>query len=270
MPKADWDAGKDGNGNYVIDCSGDKAIKITYKEAGQDIEGKKYDIELTINKITFKDINKIPVDPERGSHNENKYIDNNFLDGSENPDKEYFRTILKASKVDGVMFRNYVRVGDPTGYSGNGEKAHSFKANSGGSGTDIDFSIKFKPASGNTEAIKDDKTFVFFVDDLDVAASQNWAYPKEDDPCYDTLEVDKATYGVGGEAFVLRDGVQLDTVTFADHTGLRVVNNNTVVTTGSDPSTSWSEFSVKAKPTGSDYTWTSGIACDSYALSLGS
>lgn len=271
--KADWDNSKDENGNYVLDCSGDKAIKITYKEAGQDIEGRKYDIEITINKITFKDLDKIPTDPHRGAHDSNKYIDKNDGSGGvSDPDGTYYRTILRASKVDGIMFRNYVRVGNPTGYDANsdrenhGEGDYSYRAISGGSGTDIDFTIKFKPAEGNPEQVKDDKTFVFFVDDLDVPASQEWEYPEADDPCHDTLTPDKATYGLDGEAFVLGSGNQPDTITFAEHTGLRLVNGKTVVTTGSDPSTSWSEFSVKADPKGSNYTWTSGIAADSYAL----
>ena len=170
------------------------------------------------------------------------------------------------------MFRNYVRVGDPAGYENgssienDGEGNYSYKALSGGSGTDIDFTISFKPASSESEEIKADKTFVFFVDDLDVAASQEWEYPDASDPCYDDLTIDKAVYGVGGEAFILGEGNKLDTITFADQTGLRIVNGNTVVTTGSDPSTSWSEFSVKADPQGANYTWTSGIPCDSYAL----
>lgn len=272
--KTDWDNGKDANGNYVLDCSGDKAIKITYLKAGQDIEGRLYDIELTINKITFKDIANIPLNPNRGSHDGNRYIDKNLNNAGEitDPDGTYFRTILKASRADGIMFRNYVRVGNPLGYEtgssveNDGEGNYSYRALSGGSGTDIDFSIKFKPATGNTESIKDDKTFVFYVDDLDVPAAQEWEYPVQDDPCYDTLTVDKATYGIGGEAFVLGSGNQLDSVEFAEETGLRLVNENTVVTTGSDPSTSWSEFSVKADPKGSNYTWTSGIPCDTYAL----
>ena len=272
--KADWDNGKDANGNYVLDCSGDKAIKITYKKAGQDIEGRLYDVELTINKITFKDIANIPLNPNRGAHDGNRYIDKNIgnAGGVTSPDGTYFRTILKASRIDGIMFRNYVRVGNPLGYAtgtdveNDGEGNYSYKALSGGSGTDIDFTVTFKPAEGNTESIKDDKTFVFYVDDLDVPATQEWASPVADDPCYDTLTVDKATYGIGGEAFVLGSGNQLNSVEFAEETGLRLVNGNTVVTTGSDPSTSWSEFSVKADPKGSNYTWTSGIAADTYAL----
>lgn len=275
--KEQWDNGVDENGNYVIDCSGNNAIKITYLKAGQDVEGRLYDIEFIINKITFKDLDKIPLNPERGSHDGNKYINYNptaTTDGIGAPVNggEYFRTILKASKVDGVIFRNYVRVGNPTGYrsdsstENDGEKYYSYRAISGGSGTDIDFTVKFVPADGNTEEVKEDKTFVFFVDDLDVPATQEWAYPVENDPCYDTLTVDKATYGLGGEAFVLGSGNKLDSITFAEQTGLKVVNNNTVITTGSDPSTSWSEFSVKADPKGSNYTWTSGIAADTYAL----
>ena len=154
-------------GDYVIDCSGDKAIKITYKKAGQDIEGKLYDVEITINKITFKELEKIPTDPHRGSHDGNRYIDKNIgnAGGVTDPDGTYYRTILRASKVDGIMFRNYVRVGDPEDYGGgnddnnHGEGDYSYRAISGGSGTDIDFTIKFKPAEGNTEQVKDDKTY---------------------------------------------------------------------------------------------------------------
>ena len=258
---SDW-----GTGDYVIDCSGEKAIRITFTKAGQDIEGRLYDIDVTINKITFKNVDAIPLYEERGAHNSNKYIDRNVNNagGITDPDGTYYRTILWASKRNGIQFRNYVRVGDPGKFTG-GEDANSYKALSGGSGTDIDFTISFRPADGNDEEIKDNKTFVFFVDDLDVPATQDWDYPVENDPCYDILTIDKAKYGIGGEAFVLRDGNYVNTVKFADHTGLRVVND-TVVTTGSDPSTSWSEFAVTANPKKAEYTWTSGIACDSYAL----
>ena len=261
-PKDAW-----GSGDYTIDCSGNNAIHITYKKAGQDIEGRLYDIVVTINKITFKDVDNVPEYEERGDHNGNRYIDRNVgnAGGVTNPDGTYYRTVLMASRRNGITFRNYVRVGDPAGFSGK-EEDHSYRALSGGSGTDIDFTIEFKPAEGNTEQVKDDKTFVFYVDDLDVPATQDWDYPEANDPCYDTLTVDKATYGKGGEGFILGTGNQTDTITFAEHTGLRKVNGNEIITTGSDPSTSWSEFEVKADPKGSEYTWTSGIACDSYAL----
>lgn len=259
--KAEWDAGKDANGNYVIDCSGDKAIKITYEGAAVDVEGVIHDVVITITKITFKDIDKIPLAPNR-VHDGNNYINKNTsgAGGGYTPDSngEYYRTILQASKKEGLTFRNYVRVGNPKGFSGGDENSESYRAISGGSGTDIEFTVEIKDAI-------EGKAFVFYVDDLDVPATQDWIYTN-DDACYDKLPIENANYGIGGEAFVLGDGNRLNTITFADHTGLRVVDGNKVVSTGSDPSTSWSEFAVKANATGSNYTWTSGIACDSYAL----
>ena len=258
--KTDWPT----TGNYVIDRT-NNPIKIVYKNAAVDIYGKSHNVTITINKITFKDLQKIPTHTgnERG-HDGNRYIDYHPTSASNQNNQSqwttrntgYYRTILQASRNDGLTFRNYVKVGN--GNTTPGSSA-DWQVLSGGSGTDIDFKIEVDGASG-------DQTFLFHADDLDVASSQNWQYPVPNDACYDNLPIAKAVYGLGGESFVLGDGNKLNTVTFASHTGLEVANGNTVISTGSDPDTPWSEFMVVGKANGSNYTWQTGIACTTYAL----
>lgn len=233
-------------GDKTIDCSS-KPIKITYKDAAIDVNGKKHDVLIEVTKITFKDIGNIPTDPgtDKVQHDNNKYIPEN---------REYYRPILQANKSDGVQFMNYVRYA----YGIDEPWSSEYDCLSKGSGTDIEFKISIVGAS-------EDTSFVFKGEDMDVAKSQEWNNSDED-ACEDELPIKKNTYGLGGEGFVLGSGNDLGTVKFAEHTGLVLVDD-TIMATGSDPHTPWSEFTVKANAySGAEYKWTSGISCTSYAL----
>ncbi len=242
-------------GDYVIDRSS-KPIKITYKEAAVDMNGRKADVVITITKITFKDLDRIPTDPDYTGEGRREHENNNYVNGWEEDGiwyQSYFRPVLQANKSDGIRFHNYVKDGSHD--SPNPEDSHNCLSK--GSGTDIDFKIEIKGAPADT-------SFVFKGEDLDVAANQNWI-ADSDDACKDKLPVQNAIYGDGGEGFILGAGNDVGTLKFAEHTGLVAIGNK-VITTGSDPDTSWSEFTVKADAQGASYTWTSGIACTTHAL----
>ena len=251
------------SGSYTIDRTSNP-IKITYEDVAIDANGKKHNVIITIKKITFTNLEMIPTyaGNER-IHNSNRYIDFHPTNSSNaNNQSEwstyntgYYRPILQATKADGLTFRNYIRVGDGNIRPGS---TNDWQVLSGGSGTNIDFTVEVEGANPNT-------SFVFHGDDIDVTANQLWTYPN-DDADYDYLTVDSAVYGIGGEGFILGDGNDLDSITFAKHTGLKLINDNTIITTGSDPNTTWSRFIVKADAEGSDYTWTSGTSCSTYAL----
>lgn len=230
-------------GNYVIDRT-DKPIKVVYEKAAIDMNGRKYDVVITITKITFKDVGNVPTDPgsARRKHDGNNYVPTN---------REYYRPILQAHKKDGLQFHNYVWTGDPT------KPWDKTNCLSKGSGTDIEFSISIDGAPVDT-------SFVFKGDDLDVPGSQNW-HENPQDACLDVLPVGENIYSANGEGFDLLDGNVLSTLQFSEHTGL-VLDGNHVMSTGSDPDTTWSEFTVKADAQGANYKWTSGISCTSYAL----
>ena len=237
-------------GDYVIDRS-TNPIKITYEKAAIDMNGRQSDVIITVTKITFKNLDRIPTWPDNpAEHDFNNYAG----PGSDENHLSYYRPVLQANKSDGVQFQNYVKEGDPESPN----PADSYNCLGKGSGTEIEFTIEIDGAPDYT-------SFVFKGEDLDVAANQDW-YNDPDDQCFDELPVEKVTYGIGGESFILGDGNELSTVKFADHTGLVLVNGNNVIATGSDPDTSWSEFTVKADAQGASYTWTSGIACTTHAL----
>jgi len=232
------------SGDVVIDRTS-KPIEVTYENAAIDMNGRRYNVVITITKITFKDVGNVPTDPgsARRRHDGNKYVP---------ASRTYYRPILQANKSDGLQFQNYVWTGNPI------EPWNKTNCLSKGSGTDIEFTISIEDAP-------DDTSFVFKGEDLDVPYSQNW-HNSPVDACLDTLPERENIYGIGGEGFILGDGNVLGTVKFADHTGLVLVEGNKVITTGSDPDTTWSEFTVKADAQGANYTWTSGISCTSYAL----
>ena len=239
----------DNSGNEVIDLSSSPLV-FTYENAAIDVNGKLHNVAISIKKITFKDLDKIPQAPvPPRDHDNNNYYDQNH-------NGQYYRPIVRATQGDGLMFLNYARQGDPM--DGSLSDENNIRILTGGSGTDIEFTVSIVGANENT-------TFIFNSNDLDVPASQDWVYNDNNDACFDNLPISNVTYGINGESFVLGNGNNLGTVTFAEHTGLKLVNNH-VISTGSDPSTSWSEFAVKADATGADYTWVSGVGCTTYAL----
>ena len=229
-------------GDVTIDRM-DKPIKITYEKAAVDMNGMKYDVVIAITKITFKDVEKVPTEPNV----KRKHDGNNYVPAS----REYYRPILQAHRNDGLQFHNYVWTGDPS------EPWNKTNCLSKGSGTDIEFTISIDGAP-------DDTSFVFKGDDLDVPGSQNWN-ENPNDACLDKLPVGENIYSANGEGFDLLEGNVLSTLQFSEHTGL-VLDGTHVMSTGSDPDTTWSEFTVKANAKGADYRWTSGISCTSYAL----
>ena len=246
-------------GNKEIGCG--SGIKITYKDVAIDCNGKLHDVIVTINKITFKDLDKIPnLSTEVGEVAYRDRVHDNNVTGKKilEVGQQYYRPILQATK-NGITLLNYIRSGD---YADPLIPGSGIQMISGGSGTDIDFTISIDNAN-------EDTSFVFLAKDLDVAYSQDWQYNSNGDACYDHLPIENVTYGKGGEGFILGDGVNAETVQFASETGLytEVVDGKTnVMTTGGDPKTPWSEFTVTCDAKGSNFTWTSGIGCTSFIL----
>ncbi len=241
------------SGNYEIDLTSDPLV-FTYENAAIDVNGKLHNVSIALNKIKFKNLEKIPA------RNQNLYHDNNHYYNdynSYNGENAYYRPILRATQGDGLLLLNYARKGDPNNGSLYSDENH-YNILTGGSGMEIDFTVTIDGANPNS-------TFIFNSNDLDIPATQEW-YNHPNDQCFDKLTIDKVTYGLGGESFILGEGNHLNTIRFAENTGLTVVDGNKVVTTGSDPSTSWSEFAVKADATGANYTWVSGVGCTTYAL----
>ena len=240
----EWTSQND-NHDYVIDRS-DDPIVIRYMKAAVDKDGNRYDVLVKIKKITFKDTDKVPLSSGR-NHDDNYYADDNPYWNN------YYRTVLQVSKDD-ITFRNYARAGHGNFVPGVSE---DYQILSGGSGTDIEFEIKIEGAT-------EDGDFVFYGYDLDVAQSQDWIRDNND-ACFDNLPITESNYGKGGESFELGKGVDAESVNFASHTGLVQVGNE-IISTGSDPSTSWSGFTVNADAKGATFIWKSGVACSTYAL----
>lgn len=249
MSKDEW-----GTGNKTIPF---KAV-ITYPDAAIDVNGKKHDLIIEIKSVTFTDLNKFQSYSDYNgnrNHDQNNYWDSLKVDRDAGYSNEYYfyRPILQATKDNGIIFQNYARVGDPSApwdYT---------QILTGGAGTTIEYDIKIDKANPDT-------TFVFYVNDLDVSASQNWVKPSPDAD-YDNLPIENVTYGLGGESVELVSGAKISDVKFADKTGL-TISGNKIIATGPDPSTSWSEFKVPAKADGdgSSFKWISGISCNSYML----
>lgn len=216
-------------------------ITVRYKDGAKDINGKTHDLVMKITKITFTDLDKIPENPGR-NHEQNIYLDKWGT---------YSRAIMEYD-TGYVALKNYILT----------EYDRSFVMK-GSSGMEIEFTIGVEDALPDTSVL-------FYLNDLDVMKDQKWTEGKnkdgEDDACYDTLDWKDVTYGEGSEGIKLQTGNDLNTLKFANHTGLAIIDGNYIVGTGHDPSTSWSAFSVRANAKQSKYTWTSGIGCTTEVL----
>ena len=232
-------------GDKVLGDGTSPLITITYINAATDVYGGEHNVQVVVKKITFKDVNLIP---DASNYTFRNHETNKVAADS------YYRKILEA-KDDKLEFYNYVRSMNAQGASG-GEGDQQVLSN--GSGTYIDFEIIIP------DAVRD-SSILFYIDDLDVPHQQNWQKDLND-ACYDVLPWSGVEYGSGSEGMILGKGNDLDTLAFAEHSGLEILNNNEVVATGSDPATPWSEFYVRAKAQGASYTWTSGISCTTELL----
>ncbi|MBQ6156303.1 MAG: Cna B-type domain-containing protein [Bacteroidales bacterium] len=238
------------SGNYTIDLSGDP-LTFTYSGAAVDVNGTRYNVAVIINKITYTELEKFPTRNHNRDHEYYEWSNHYYDDWSGG--KKFYRTLLQVKEGDGIQFMNYAyHLGYPS-YN------YGVQIITGGSGVKIDFEVKIVGAEDP------DKHFIFYANDLDVPYEQDW-YNDTLDACYDSLPVTHVTHGKGGESIVLGEGNDLGSVQFASKTGLTVVEDSIVVSTGYDPSTPWSSFTVKANATGANYTWVSGVGCTTYAL----
>ncbi|MBP3815653.1 MAG: Cna B-type domain-containing protein [Firmicutes bacterium] len=246
--KGDWDGSgvfeAVGNDRIIQSGNGKPVATITYPDAAEDIYGKKHDVIVKINSITFKDVDRIK-ESENVRHDPNTYVTDS-----------YYRPVIRFKKGD-LTFINEA-------YDG-GEKIIT-----DGSGTFIDFDVEIKDALQDTSVL-------FYMEDLDHPARQvfkpgidpedgvrDWHFGEL--PFHVDGEGYGVTYGHGSEGMILGNGNDLNTVELAGHTGLEILDGNEIVPTGSDPSTPWSAFTVRAAATGANYTWTSGVACETQLL----
>ncbi|MBP3895366.1 MAG: BspA family leucine-rich repeat surface protein, partial [Mogibacterium sp.] len=186
-------------------------ITVTYKDGAKDINGKTHDLVMKITKIKFTGLDKIPENPGR-NHDQNIYLDKWGT---------YSRAIMEYD-TGYVALKNYIL----TEY----DRSIVMKSSSG---MEIEFTIGVEDALPDTSVL-------FYLNDLDVMKEQDWTYTEPDDACYDTLDWDDVTYGEGSEGIKLQTGNDLNTLKFANHTGLAIIDGNYIVGTGHDPSTSWS------------------------------
>ena len=220
-------------------------LRVTYPNAARDVNGALHDVIVTIDSITFKDVDRV-----------------NYTTAG-------CRRELLTITPERLKFSNYVRTKDLGTHLSNS------------SGTYIDATIQISDAVPN-------QSFLFFVDDLDVAAR--------------TVFGSSTTYGPGSEGIILGAGFDRDTLTLSDTTKLETytwvdANNDGVrdktewvkasdagsphtvidpsfgygeyvVGTEEDSGTYRTRFYVNGAATGSKLTWTSGTGCDTDILGV--
>ena len=254
----------------------DQPIRIRYENAATDVNGNKKDVLITISKISFNNMNRIPnlVDEQyMGEPNPwgpgTKRTDLSKIPGYEyhwsgpyGTDGVYDRYLLNAARGE-LRFWNQITAAD---HNPDPEDYYDGTWQYGkGSGTDIDFKLEVEGAA-------EGQSVLYWCDDLDLPNNEIWKMD-ETDPLKDQLQ--QTQYGAGSEGVILGEGNMLDTVTFADHTGLErrdsatdavSENGDYIVGRGTDPMTSWSRFYVKAAANGTEYKWTTGVSCETSIL----
>ncbi|MBQ5951922.1 MAG: BspA family leucine-rich repeat surface protein [Lachnospiraceae bacterium] len=267
-----WEA--QGNDQYVIANSSsdplvqpEPVVTLVYPGAVMDVNGKVHDLIVRISSITFthlsgmwdaipRDANgnvldRTGTDPGDRIHDINTYVTDLT---------SYYRPVVNYG-TGKLSFMNYA-------YNSAGNTSFI----KGDSGTEIEFSIEVKDSLPETSVL-------FYINDLDVAARQNYTRGYDQatgvyDACYDELTVNNIIWDDYSEGIRLGAGNDMSTVTMAQHTGL-VQDGSYIHATGADPSsrsddnsdgvedgtTGWSAFTVKASADVAHYTWVTGIGC---------
>ena len=280
----DWNDMTDDNNEVKL--KDNVKLKLVYQEAAVDVNGKRHDVVVDINSVTFKDMDLIPSlnpDYKLAPYNCNPWIDGSKYTDAQGIEHTFDRSdqyklvgsrktgsdtyIYDASMTytrqlmstmdGGLTFWNQIY--DTTAVNDDYDTRQPLLSK--GSGTYIDYDITIDDALPDTSVL-------FWVGDLDVAHSQLWHM---DDEYYLKDYMVSDEYGPGSEGVVLGSGNDLDTLTFARNTGLQRYDyasgspapdsGNYIVGTATDPNTSWSRFYLRAAATGANYIWTSGISC---------
>ena len=293
-----WKSGTDENDSFTYtDESGEGwggvPIRITYPEAATSVNGNRHDVIITINKITFENMSRIPntTEPTYTNYDENFApvgIDNPWGPSSGRPDKnkipggrtgsEPTRRYLLNADVGELRFWNQIVRKDV-----NMEDVTPAFLYSKGSGTYIDFTISVADA-------EDGQSVLYWCDDLDMPENESWTMHPTN-PDQDVRNAVK--YGWGAEGIVLGAGNDLSSVTIDKKTYLKLHNfadkteKEAIESTGSiqetidfdtpdvanylvgskpDPETRKTRFYVKGAATGTNYKWTTGISCETTIL----
>ena len=152
--------------------------------------------------------------------------DKNKIPGTTVGDDGKYDRYLISAKTGVLRFWNQIT-------KGKGGSDTSTWLYSKGSGTYIDFTLSVKDATEN-------QSVLYWCDDLDLPENEYWSMDPDDATQDELLGIN---YGPGGEGIVLGEGTDKDSVVFAKHTGLEVVDydgdtDNYVIGTGTDPATS--------------------------------
>lgn len=233
-------------------------IRVTYPKAATDINGKKHDVVVTFNDFRFTNNDRIPDTTNAFVDEYGNPIPGRPVAGETiplGPNDPYRRYVLligpTRNGVSNLQLRNYLQANNGVGVL------------SRGAGTEADFTISIKDALPDTSVL-------FYMRDLDVEDKQDWkqgATPQDD-------VLLGRTYNEHSEGITLGTGNDTNTLTFANATGLKTYDvqdaaGNKFVHVGGtapDPATPWSSFYVRANAQSANYTWTSGIACDTVLL----
>lgn len=244
------------HGDSVIIEDNSPLVTIIFPDAAVKNDGSndKFDVKVTINKIEFTNISHIPLSSDR-TVDANAYVFSSYAYNLTRPVIKY-----DTGKLE---LMNYVW---------DTKRDYDFSLIKKDSGTHIDFNIEVVDA-------EPDSTILFYVDDLDIPASQDYTigYDEngDDNTSYDYLLWEDTHYDDYSEGIILGNGNDLNSVVrLATHSGLKI-EGNYIHGTGTDPSsladtkdgtTGWSGFIVKANAQGADYTWVNGVGCTTELL----
>ena len=280
MDNSQWynsDTGNYDNVNDRYNYDQGVPIRITYPQAATGVNGEKRDVVITINKITFEDMSRVPNCTDEKYKNltgpgEDEYeiIDNPWGPDSSRPDKEkipggedgdrsYSRYLMNADTGELRFWNQIVKSGATSEYDLTGYYLYSK-----GSGTYIDFTLSIKDAEEN-------QSVLYWCDDLDMPENEYWQMPTSN-PNDDVKTGEN--YGPGGEGMALGSGNDLDSITITESSFLNIENypgygegeGNYLVGSQPDGATSNSRFYVKGQATGTNYKWTTGTSCETSIL----
>ena len=216
-------------------------LVLTFKDVVEDAFGNKFDLQMTYDNIILYDAKEI-VTSSNGSQS------------------EYYHHFLRLSKEGNLCIRGE----DRSSLESESDPAVSPNAF-------YDITLRITDSEGTPQ----EGYFIFSIYDLDISSLIDYERRQAGDTETTTpsTERDERAYGLYSEGIYLKDGFDIDTLTYPENTYLNMLGESAdgkwdgyrITGTQVDSSSELTDVVVRGNASGSTFTWT-GWSCEDFML----
>ena len=216
-------------------------LVLTFRDVVEDAFGNKFDLQLKYDNITLYQASEIVMSSDQHS-------------------SEYYHFFFRISKEGNICVRGEDRI------SLENESDPSSSPNAV-----YDLTLTITDSKGNPQP----GHFIFSIYDLDISSYIDYQRRQAGDTETTTPSTERSdrAYGLYSEGIYLKDGFDIDTLTYPENTYLRMLGKSgdgkwdgyRITGTQIDSSSELTDVVVRGDASGSTFTWT-GWSCEDFML----